>query len=841
MADILKPLSYARPTRTYVGAPTEEVAKLGETLDTRYRENKAKANQIGTIANNLDVRDVNRNLVDQEITQYNDKLKALSDAGNYENLSNELDTLANDFNSNKILTKAVEDKKQSAAWRGNIESMYKEGKIDYTTYQNTLKLSEKQNNKALVYNPTTKSYDNIFSGFNPAEYQDIGKAMLDTAKDWKADSKPVTVTYKKGGKDVTSQIVYDPAGQGFFFAGTTKSVPEDELQSALTGAVMNNPKYMAYINQNLMFLKENKLSSRPSGQIYESDIVSSNPADGALFNLSKDEFKKQIEDAGYKYDEIMADPEMREAIFDSMYRKKVINDYVNPAVQKEGFKETEMKLYDDKVFLENLRTANDLKIQRQKAHDDKDLERLKQQFQKEQAATYIDSQPGTLIGTPFALDKIPGRVSELDQSIKKLTGDINAGTVDYATAMNTLKQYQQERIMLDNVLKTKQTNYINTEQGQNYVNSQYGRYVNAAKKQGKTPESKEWFIQELMKPTEGELTYKNKRADSGNFMSMFSGASVAGDISANYTQGGILQETYRGLKNKSQTSTQEGLDLGNSSFANVLSGPNDVTGEDKSTIDVYNKGLSSSLNSYSKDFLAWTPTGMVNLADIKQDKKYKGKEIEIVGAFYDGPIYDTWYNQATIIDKKTGEVLDVFSVMPKDQNTAAQNYADLNRDIAANRGNDAFGRKAQQTLAHIAFPDLKTSQLSLELSSVDEDSEPGAVAYSTIKEVGNAKFIISKEKVSVPLINDDGKVIGSAPKTVFKAIRAKDTASSQTKIDNNNIGDYLYGDGKQSRVLVNPNYANNPKAVELGISNYFLSLEDIKSTLYSMQQNRVPK
>jgi hypothetical protein len=139
-------------------------------------------------------------------------------------------------------------------------------------------------------------------------------------------------------------------GQGFFFAGTTKSVPEDELQSALTGAVMNNPKYMAYINQNLMFLKENKLAARPSGQIYESDIVSSDPADGALFNLSKDEFKKQIEEAGYKYDEMMADPEMREAMFDSMYRKKVINDYVNPAVQKEGFKEVDLKLYDDKVF-----------------------------------------------------------------------------------------------------------------------------------------------------------------------------------------------------------------------------------------------------------------------------------------------------------------------------------------------------------------------------------------------------------------------------------------------------------------------------------------------------------
>jgi hypothetical protein len=216
MADILKPLSYARPTRTYVGAPTEEVARLGETLDTRYRENRTKANQINNIANNLDVRDVNRGLVDQEITQYNDKLKALSEAGNYENLSNELDTIANDFNNNKILTKAVEDKKKSAAWKGEVEAMYKEGKIDYTTYQNTLKLTEKQNNKALVYNPVTKTYDNIFSGFNPAEYQDIGKAMLDIAKDWKADSKPVTVTYKKGGKDVTSQIVYDPNGSRIF-------------------------------------------------------------------------------------------------------------------------------------------------------------------------------------------------------------------------------------------------------------------------------------------------------------------------------------------------------------------------------------------------------------------------------------------------------------------------------------------------------------------------------------------------------------------------------------------------------------------------------------------------
>jgi hypothetical protein len=840
MANILEPLSYARPTRTYVGAPVEEIQKLGETLDTRYRENRAKANQINNIANNLDVREVNRSLVDQEITQYNDKLKALSAAGNYENLSNELDTLANDFNSNKILTKAVEDKKKSAAWRGEIESMYKEGKIDYTTYQNTLKFTDKQNNKALVYNPVTKTYDNIFSGFNPAEYQDISKAMLDMAKDWKADSKPVTVTYKKGGKDVTSQIVYDPMGKGFFFAGTTKSVPEDELQSALTDAIMNNPKYMAYINQNLMFLKENKLASRPSKQIYETDIVSSNPADGALFNISIDEFKKQIEEAGYKYDEMMADPEMREAMYDSMYRKKVINDYVNPAVQKEGYSETDLKLYDDKAFLENLKAANDLKLQRQKAHDDTNLEMLKNSFEKERAISYLDSQPGTLVGNPFVLDKIPGRLGELNQSITKLEGDIKAGNVDYATAMNTLKQYQQEKTMLDNVLRIKQTNYIDTAEGLNYINNQYDKFVEASRRSGKTPESKEWFKQEILKSNNTDLAYNKEKATNNPF-AFLGGGSETSQFRGHNSRGGILQDTWTNLKTKSQVSNSESLDFGNSSFTNVLSGFGDVNGTDATTIDIYNKGLTLSLNNYSKDYLAWTPTGLIPLEDIKKDKKYKEKEIELVGGFYDGPIYDTWYYQTVVKDKKTGETLDVFSVMPKDQNTATQNYADLNKDIAASRGNDVFGRKAQQTLAHIAFPDLKTSQLSLELSKVDEDSEPGVASYSTIKEVGNAKFIISKEKVSIPLINDEGKVTGSAPKIVYKAIRAKDTSSSQTKIDNNNIGNYLYGDGKQSKVLVNPNYASNPKAIELGISNYFNSIEDIKSTLYSMQQSRVPK
>lgn len=826
---ILQPLQYARPTRSYVGAPVEELQLLGEKLEGRYQFNKERLGKFNILANNLDVRDVNKPLIEEELVGVNDRVKSFVDSGAYENLSGEIDSLVTDFSSNKLVSAALDDRKKSAVWKDEVESLYKAGKLDPDTYQNTLKLTNSQNRKSLVWNPNTKTYDNIFSGYSPVEYQDIEGAMFEKAKGWQASTKPVDVVYTDAkGKQTTSRIIYDPKNRGFVFTESNKSVSEEELQSALTTSIMNNPKYMAYINQNLMFRKNNMLEGRTNKEVYESDIFSNNPADGALFNTNREEARKQIEDAGYKYDEMMADPEMREALYDVLYRRKAIDNYVNPAVAKEGYSEIESKLYDDKVYLEQIKFANDLKLQRQKAHDNANLEILKNRFEKERAVSYLDSQPGTLVGSPFVLEKIPGRLTELDGSISKLETDMKNGSIDYATGKNLMSQYQHEKSMLNNISTSKQVNYLETADGNSYLNNQYEKYRKATVSGGKQPESKEWFKNEVIKTT-FDLAHQNEKTSS----STFSQSGRLQTNSLNSPRYDILSETWRTLKSKSAI-VEDNNNLGNSSFANVLSGFGDVSGKDATTIDIYNKGLSLSLNNYSKDYLAWTPEGMKPLNDIKQNKKYKDKEIEVVGAFYDSPIYDTWYYQANVKDKKTGQILDTYSVMPKDQNTAQQNYQDLSKDIFESRGNDAFGNKAKQTLSHIAFPDLKTSQLNLELSNVDEDSEPGAISYSSVREVGTGKFIISKEKVSFPILDDNNKVIGSAPRLVYKAVRAKDTISSGTKVDGNTIYDMAYNNNGNYEVLINPRYQGNEKALELKIANYFPSIEDIKSNLYDL-------
>jgi hypothetical protein len=419
---------------------------------------------------------------------------------------------------------------------------------------------------------------------------------------------------------------------------------------------------------------------------------------------------------------------------------------------------------------------------------------------------------------------MPGRVSELNQSIKLLEQDMKNGLIDSAAGDNRMKMYQDEKLMLENRLKITQSNFVESPEGINYLVDEYEKYKKATVKAGKIPEAFGWFKEEVLKPNFSDLAYNTETKTVNSFGP--SGMLHQGKSTSE--RANSLANTWRELKTKAQTKVQTDSKEGKSSYSNVL------TSDDKNS-DIYkfNSTITNSLNNNSVDYLAWTPEGMKTFDDIKKDKKYKGLDIEVVGAAHDSPIYDTWYVQGVIKNKKTGQILDNYDLMPKDQNTASQMYHDLNLSLAQDRGNDVYGNRAKQNLAHIEFPDLKTSNLNLELAGVDEKSQAGTKTFSTIKQVGSAKIIVVREKVTIPIFNDNGDIVDYGSRVMNKSYLASPTASAGTKITNQNIADYL--PNGELRPIKNPRYAADPVAVKYGLDNLFPSVEDLKSTLLDMK------
>lgn len=808
---IIPELINARPSSSFVGAPIEEFKELGATLQNRFEQNRASLGQFDSILENLDVRDVNRPAVNHEVSNFKNRINEFVDRGDFENISNDVFKMARDFQNNKIIGEAVKDKKQFSVWKDNVETLFKEGKIDHQTYQDTLEYSSARNNKPIEIDPETGTVSNIFSGYTPAEYQDIGQAMLDKSNDWKSNEKPVTVKYKDGkGNEVESQIIFDPKSQGFIFTGTNESVSDDELRSALTTAVMSDPKYMSYINQNLRFQKDKMFRARGIEEVTENDLTK-------IMGIDSEELKKQVEEAGYKYETMIADPEMRESLYDIFYRNKAIDGYVSPAVAKEGFSKTTTKLYDNKVYLEQLRHAHNLKLQRQKAADERDLELLKNQLEKPLAKSYIDSQPGTLIDSPFKLTEFPNRIKDIDQTVGKLEQKRRDGEIDYASATQEIEALKKEKAVLSTYNKVSKTQYLETSEGQKYLDNIYNDYLKWTRNSIEPKKSKEFFKEQLLADDVDKSNFVFKQRDNSHR-----------DISSWF-----INEASRGLSNKVED-FQKDNNVAQSSFANVLSGTGDTSGKDANSVDIFNKGLKISLNEHSKNYLAWTPSGLKDFNEIK--KGYDAEKVEINPGVYDSPIYDNWYYQADVVDKKTGKVLDTYSVMPKDQKSAQQNYWDLNWQLWQERGeNDAIGKKAKQTLAHIKFPNLSTRDLNIELSGIDDDSELNTTDYSSVKRIGNQNYVVSKTKMEIPVIGEPGR---TASRLVYQLIRVDDGISQGTEVDGNKINEIRHIDenGKDTK-LFNPELVTNPEAVSKGMVNDFFSIEDIKSVLFDKTLN----
>jgi hypothetical protein len=863
MSNIFQPLTYAKRIPTVRRIPVQAVDNLGNTLETRYRENLDKIDLLDQVANSLDVRDINRPGVDQALVDAKDVLTPFAEKGNYENASLAVREATKTFANNKLVQGAVKDKKAYDSWMAQVDGMYEEGKIDFETYKNTKAMVGEDNTSPLTYDPESGVFDSMFKGYTPAEYQDITQAMLDMASTWKSDEDPIPIKYNKNGKTIESKIIYDPAKEGYFFTGTSERVTAQELQSALTTAVMSDPKYMSYINQNLMFHKRKLKKANASvgiNGIRPENIASDNPIDSPLFAESREKFEAELEKAGLDPQKVFNDPQMLEALYDNYYRKKVVNDYITPAVESQSFKKDKYTLHDDKVFMESLKQRNRLVLEAQKHKNAKALKDYEQEFK---IPVFLQN-PGVLIpGESYDANKLGESITENKKRLASLDRQLN--DPENRGSYNRLKK---ERDAVAKEIAVQEASYVN--HAANFLESEEGEALLNEIMEGGAPPVKDlkagpagigvmpnkamlqtWWASlkvALGHGIEGKPRHPDGSAMSKNEVKQLllePSNIVEGDYDNRPILGGafkgqnvnkqLILEAKKGFRNDVNKYVKSSADPSsanyNSLYTNVLTAE-DVGGAKKPYLSRMNESLTTRVIENGTDYLVEGGVqldGYIN--DLLGSRKIDTDKVDIAVAMTGDDVNGEFPHYMTIKDKKTGKFISQVHIYPKSGGAEEAYWTGIGLMREAPPTSEAY-RTGNYMAANASYPEMAQHVIEPQLTIVDDLDPEGTKAYTKPFTAGNNMFVIEKARKTF-VSPTNGK---SGTNTVYRLIqvdpsRVEEVEDMIQKPGTTALQD-LQNSGLAKAFLPNERFDPEKLANPLD-ATYFANLRDLKVSLYN--------
>jgi hypothetical protein len=491
MPKLFNSLSNNQYVSQHVGLPIKELDTLGTTLETRYNDNIATADKLEVGLANLKVRDVNRPIVQGQLDNVRKGLASTVEAGNWENASMLVRQQAKAVATSPELAGALEDKAQYDAWTAELNAGLKDGTYNKEQYDFYLTKAAEQNGKPIEVDPDTGAVSNVFNFGKPTKdmSEEIKKYMTELSRLWKSNTvdSPVSVTYTdKAGKQVQGSIMYKDgktgAPPGYYDVEQKKYITEDEVRSAMTAAVMGDPKYRSFVEESSR-IKAWQAEKTNGGVFTINDLAGpTNP--NAVFTLEEfSALEASLLAEGKDPDAILADPDMVKAYFMLGSRNEIINGMIEAPVQATAFQETEHKFMVDIQFQEALRLRNDLAKVREQGRQARQTQREKQDYEKEAAAQFVVKNRGPVIDKQ-ATDNasIAAGVAERQTELKQVQAEIArhqaAGTNpnDIAQLMQKEAQLKTQISISGGQVASKAIAYYNTPEGNDLAKELYTRY-----------------------------------------------------------------------------------------------------------------------------------------------------------------------------------------------------------------------------------------------------------------------------------------------------------------------------------------------------------------------------
>lgn len=762
---MFRDFSYAKQVQQYHGAPIEEMRTLGDKLELRYQTNLDTQDKLEQYIDSLDVRDLNRPHVMKAYENAKNRLAKIREGGNWEDAEHDVRLATKEFSSDKNVRGALKDKAAYDAWGKELEEQYKAGKVDPETYKLTKQYSMELNSKALEYDPKTGEYKNIFNGYTPQNFQDIQKAVMEMGKEWKASSEPVPLQYKDAkGNIVTKQVKYDNLQGYFVVPDTHERITEEELQAGLSLAVMANPMYKGFLQEQLMFDKYKKFGAgtERAVPITFDNVINADASSGALLNISEDEARKYLTEAGYDYDKIKNDPTMAEALYDQIRTMKMVDGYIKPAAMAYSYDKIDQKFLTDNVLMESIKHANDLDKQKRQHQHERDMESFKLSLQEKPLHV---ANPAALIpgNAEFDMDKLETNLSQYKGELKNLEKQLEAhkdgkGKGDYAVIK---AQYDQvkARIASTEGVKAKAThNFLNTPEGQSYLDKVWNdpdvkiyyrsrEEVEAAMRNGSV----------LKTGLEGTINDYSKNSIFAGLNRM--GVTLFGGYKDNETLRQAAQKERINamivgkFNNKVNNYTKTN---GGSMYGNVMYGSAGSVEEE----------ASKTLTTFVKDHMSnYTVAGGAMLDDTWNAlvKKYGKDVIEGFASMSDGEAVNGQFPQYwTVTDKKTGAVIEQIPIFP------AGGGSDIRYDVGyklvfhETKQGDEANIRGWHLMATSRIPQWNTTEMDQRLYAVNDRSPEGTKASSgdfTVQGI-NGPVVIAIEKERIGVHNAKGEKVG---------------------------------------------------------------------------------
>lgn len=385
MPNLLTDLSYAKPMNTYAGQPVQEIKDLNDTLDTRYKTNRANGDKLELLAFNTKTLDKDNHLKQQAFNDVNEGLSNFDYGNDWENADEKVRGLAKDFAMNQGLTKAKENKIAKDTGQAKLQERVEKGEI-LQEWADVEMIKASENYTGVYKDEETGMFKGSYNINRPPNYIDIGAKMWDYAKDVQEGKEPLYLTQADGTKKF---IVHTE--KGYLFKGSEEAVPANKIQSALRGMIMNNTEYKAQIKyeNDLTKFKLTRTGSKeqPNRPLNSQDVqslvdtknISQEDLDIALSSYGESVTVQEIEQSG-----------QIEGLFDGIMYGKKVDSYINPASVGQSYSKIDISSIID------IQSKDALTYQRKKAD-----ELAKENADKE---TIILTSRGNKIANPTSIN-----------------------------------------------------------------------------------------------------------------------------------------------------------------------------------------------------------------------------------------------------------------------------------------------------------------------------------------------------------------------------------------------------------------------------------------------------
>lgn len=776
---LYRDLSYAQYQSPYAGLPVDEVNALGSKLEEQYLQNQDAADLLQQKLREMKVRDPNRPLLEEKISEVSNTIAQINERGDWENARGLLRNTANRFANDPLVRGALDDQKKYDEWEAMMKERLGRGVISQSQYDNAIGLASATNTNAVTYDENTRKYGNMFDAYSPVEQQNIGKDMMILVQDWKANKRDIQFKDAKGG---TVNYRYTP--KGYINVQTETYVDEKEVAGALRQVIAGDRRYKDYLEEEVRFEMFNSgLGLKNGGKAVTID-------DFTKVGITPEEFEVYVEKNGWDYDALVNDPEVLEGIFMELGVAGKIDNYIKPAAEKAGFSQVENQFLTDHILMAGIEHSNRMKeINAQKKAQD---------FEQQGPPPITISNPGALIpGKTFDSKAASEAAAQTRSELAKVERALSTHNTNKPQGnYSELKQQQAElkaRLAAQTVTtRAIATEFLATDKGQKALDRAYGYYKSTLG--GGTPMSKERFADE-MKNVYSQSEFP-KRQSSHAYNEMTSWQSRNSSIIVNpivpLINAGIgLVKDITNPKNNERAAFWESYQMfhkgtnaaftpqGNSvnqfvkknesvgfgsEFGNVLTGED--LGQKSPYVYRMNEALTNRVVGNRTDYLV---AGGVQLDDyIAQYAKTNKKDAAKLGiqvAMTDMDGGDGSYpHYITLIDKDTKETIHQTYLFPK-SGGGQERYNTGIAMMQENQPGSANYRIGNYMAASAMLPELSKTKIAPQLSAITDNSPVSAPpVYTQPVNINGQTFRVGKMRRQY--FDDEGKPVGT--NTVYR-------------------------------------------------------------------------